>query len=339
MLRPNARRPGSLSSRETCATPIDGRSAGAEHSRATSISMRLPASPPTTATRIGCSACGTRCASLPESQRRALILREWHGVPSQEIAAQLHLSAPATHALLSRARRSLARALTVPRPAAGFDLSWLLSKLETPLRLLGTGMSKATAVTVAAGVIAGGIALERETSSPSRADRVPVPVVRPTAQSASKSAPAAARPAERSPSQRRRAPRGDEPDRARAHEHGQWARRARGRSERGSRRRLAAAAANGTPGGRRSGSGARSTHRASSDPRAPIRSRARGTGDRADGSASPTPAPTASGPARRASGRPSAARNGSADSLSGATRRPARRWALRPPRRTRPRSS
>ena len=137
-------------------------------------------------------------SSLPESQRRALVLREWHGVPSQEIAAQLHLSTPATHALLSRARRSLARALTIPRPVAGFDLSWLLSKLEAPLRLLGHGMSKATAVAVAAGVIAGGSALEREMSSPSRADRVPAPVVQPTGQSPSNSGsgsgPSAAQP-------------------------------------------------------------------------------------------------------------------------------------------------
>lgn len=119
-------------------------------------------------------------ASLPESQRRALVLREWHGVPSREIASRLRLSAPATHALLGRARRSLAHALTVPRPAAGFDLTWLLSKLEVPLRLLGTGMSKATAFTLAAGIVAGGVVLERQTPPPSRDDREPLSIVRPT---------------------------------------------------------------------------------------------------------------------------------------------------------------
>jgi len=110
-------------------------------------------------------------ASLPENQRRALVLREWHGVPSHEIASRLQLSTPATHALISRARRSLARALTVPRPLAGFDLSWLLYKLEVPLRLLGGGLSKAAAVAVAAGVVAGGVALERESSPLSHVDR------------------------------------------------------------------------------------------------------------------------------------------------------------------------
>jgi len=129
-------------------------------------------------------------ASLPESQRRALVLREWHGVPSQEIATHLNLSAPATHALLTRARRSLARALTVPRPAAGFDFGWLLYKLEAPLRLLGgAGMAKATAVTVAAGIVAGGIALERETSPPSRDERSGISIVSTTADSPNARAP------------------------------------------------------------------------------------------------------------------------------------------------------
>ncbi len=58
-------------------------------------------------------------ASMPERQRRALVLREWQGVPSREIASELGLSATATHALLTRARHSFAQALTVPaRPVA-----------------------------------------------------------------------------------------------------------------------------------------------------------------------------------------------------------------------------
>ena len=43
-------------------------------------------------------------SSMPETQRRALVLREWHGVASNEIANDLRLSEPATHALLFRAR-------------------------------------------------------------------------------------------------------------------------------------------------------------------------------------------------------------------------------------------
>ena len=56
--------------------------------------------------------------SLPPQQQRALVLREWHGVPPREIAVELGLTAPQTHALLTRARRSLAQALTAPKRAA-----------------------------------------------------------------------------------------------------------------------------------------------------------------------------------------------------------------------------
>ena len=52
-------------------------------------------------------------ASLPERQRRALVMRELRGLSSEEVASQLGMSATATYALLTRARRSLARALTV----------------------------------------------------------------------------------------------------------------------------------------------------------------------------------------------------------------------------------
>lgn len=50
-------------------------------------------------------------ASLPEQQRRALVLREWHGLAYREIAVELGVSQAATEALLFRARRSLAAVL------------------------------------------------------------------------------------------------------------------------------------------------------------------------------------------------------------------------------------
>ena len=112
-------------------------------------------------------------ASLPDTQREALVLRELRGVPSQEIASRLSLSTPATHALLTRARRSLARALTVPRSAAGLDFGWLLAKLLAPLRLAGSnGAAKIAAVGAVAAVATGGVAIERGTSSPN-VDRSP----------------------------------------------------------------------------------------------------------------------------------------------------------------------
>ena len=49
---------------------------------------------------------------LPEQQRRALLLREWQGLSYREIADELRLSQAAVEALLFRARRSLAEALT-----------------------------------------------------------------------------------------------------------------------------------------------------------------------------------------------------------------------------------
>jgi RNA polymerase sigma factor (sigma-70 family) len=51
-------------------------------------------------------------AAIPEQQRRALMLREWHGLAYREICAQLELSQGAVEQLIFRARRSLAEELT-----------------------------------------------------------------------------------------------------------------------------------------------------------------------------------------------------------------------------------
>jgi RNA polymerase sigma-70 factor, ECF subfamily len=100
-------------------------------------------------------------ASIPEGQRRALVLREWHGLSSSEVAARLGMSAPATYALLTRARKSLAQALTTGarRPLHGLNLGSLLFKLKG---LLAGGTAKAVAAGVAVGSVAiGGIAIEK----------------------------------------------------------------------------------------------------------------------------------------------------------------------------------
>jgi RNA polymerase sigma-70 factor, ECF subfamily len=56
-------------------------------------------------------------ADMPASQRRAILLREWQGLSYREIGEKLKLSQAAVEALLFRARRTLARNLSVP-PAA-----------------------------------------------------------------------------------------------------------------------------------------------------------------------------------------------------------------------------
>jgi len=104
---------------------------------------------------------GQALASMPERQRRALLMREWQGLSSGEIASQFGLSAPATYALLTRARRSLARAMTVTgrRPTLTFDFGTMFLKLKG---LLAGSAAKAVATTVVvAGVALGGITSER----------------------------------------------------------------------------------------------------------------------------------------------------------------------------------
>ncbi len=103
-------------------------------------------------------------ASMPERQRRALVLREWRGVPSSEIASELGLSAPATHALLTRARHSFAQALTVARkPVLGF--AWLAVEIRSHLKAILGGVSTKAAVTsiavVGVGVGAGGVVVDK----------------------------------------------------------------------------------------------------------------------------------------------------------------------------------
>ena len=94
---------------------------------------------------------GVRAAleRLPETQRNALLLREWQGRSYNEIARELGVSRPAVEALLFRARRGLARELgeeTRERRHA-LDLASLLAAAKS---FLGGG----AAVKVAAGVAA-----------------------------------------------------------------------------------------------------------------------------------------------------------------------------------------
>jgi len=93
--------------------------------------------------------------TLPERQRRAILLREWQGLSHGEIAERLEISHSAAETLIFRARRSLADALENPGKRSRFkalhvlDLGGLLSALKG-LVAGGVGVKAATAVTVAA---------------------------------------------------------------------------------------------------------------------------------------------------------------------------------------------
>jgi RNA polymerase sigma factor (sigma-70 family) len=125
------------------------------------------------------AALGDALGGLPESQRRAVLLREWYGLSPVEIAPRLGLSVPATYALLTRARRSLAGALTatVRGPLAILDLGGLADALRGLKAYVGGAAAKtavATAVVTAAVGVGGGVAVDRAfRGSPDRATSSP----------------------------------------------------------------------------------------------------------------------------------------------------------------------
>ena len=89
---------------------------------------------------------------LPETQRRAILLREWQGLSYREIAAELEVSQAAVETLIFRARRSLASGLEQPpvkrrRIARAFDWSSLFAGLKTAL--VGGSLAAKVAATVA----------------------------------------------------------------------------------------------------------------------------------------------------------------------------------------------
>jgi RNA polymerase sigma-70 factor (ECF subfamily) len=115
-------------------------------------------------------------ATIPETQRHAFVLREVHGLAAHEVAARLGMTPKATYALLTRARRSLAQAISASRraPLFGLDLGTLAYKLKA---LFAGGTAKVVATAAAAGSIAiGGVAVERAVDGPAPAAR-PAPAV------------------------------------------------------------------------------------------------------------------------------------------------------------------
>ena len=104
----------------------------------------------------GLEAIRSALLSLPTTQRRAVLLREWRGLSYREIGHDLGLSQGAVEALLFRARRSLAEALKdaapVTRRRRALGLPSLLGTFKS---WLGGG---ALAVKIAAGTSAAVVA-------------------------------------------------------------------------------------------------------------------------------------------------------------------------------------
>ena len=101
-------------------------------------------------------------ATLPEQQRRAILLREWQGLSYREVAAELDLSQSAVEALIFRARRSLAEALEKldVRPTQkrrrffhAFDVGAMVAGLKASL---SANVATSVAVAVSAATIVSG---------------------------------------------------------------------------------------------------------------------------------------------------------------------------------------
>jgi RNA polymerase sigma-70 factor (ECF subfamily) len=86
-------------------------------------------------------------AALPEGQRRALLLREWHELSYREIAAELGVSVGTVESWIFRARRSLASALGSARRHLG--LASLLRSVAP-----STGAKVAATAALATAVVA-----------------------------------------------------------------------------------------------------------------------------------------------------------------------------------------
>ena len=99
-------------------------------------------------------------ATMPENQRKAILLREWQGLSYHEIGQEMELSQSAVETLIFRARRSLAAGLEAAQPAKkGLRRLRQGSNLGTALVALKSLLAGSAAV-VAAGTVAAGGPLE-----------------------------------------------------------------------------------------------------------------------------------------------------------------------------------
>ncbi|MGZ4354512.1 MAG: RNA polymerase sigma factor, partial [Gaiellaceae bacterium] len=117
-------------------------------------------------------------ARMPESQRRAILLREWQGLSYREISQEMELSQAAVETLIFRARRTLAQGLEDEpktrrwkkmRQAA--DTGSIIALLKTLFTTGATVKAVATAVAVTTAVVAassGELAARHHHASPAR---------------------------------------------------------------------------------------------------------------------------------------------------------------------------
>ena len=125
-------------------------------------------------------------ASMPEQQRRAILLREWQGLSYREISEELELSQAAVETLIFRARRSLAQGLEQPdrickpkrnglrRALHMIDLGTVAAAAKTLLAGSVAVKATATAVAVTAAVTAASVTPKLEGHSPQRAQAAQV---------------------------------------------------------------------------------------------------------------------------------------------------------------------
>ena len=113
---------------------------------------------------------------MPESQRRAILLREWQGLSYREIAAELDLSQAAVETLIFRARRALASGLEQPpekqrrRLARALDLG----NLATAVKSLLVGGTAAAKVAATVAVVSATTVVAAEPVVQHRAQHKPV---------------------------------------------------------------------------------------------------------------------------------------------------------------------
>ncbi len=100
-------------------------------------------------------------ARMPESQRRAILLREWQGLSYREISQEMDLSQAAVETLIFRARRTLAQGLEDEpktrrwkRMRQAADTGSVIALLKTLFTTGATVKAVATAVAVGSAVVA-----------------------------------------------------------------------------------------------------------------------------------------------------------------------------------------
>jgi RNA polymerase sigma factor (sigma-70 family) len=92
--------------------------------------------------------------TLPEQQRRAILLREWQGLSYAEVAATLELTQSAVETLIFRARRSLATALENPAKRRRLRFAHALDVAGLYAAIKGFFAANASAALVAAALVA-----------------------------------------------------------------------------------------------------------------------------------------------------------------------------------------